>query len=377
MQKVFYAIIAILIINSCTMQNEVFENLIVYPKDSDWIVEYIIDGNINKISLDLPIFSGDSLKNSFYKKNIEFEGRLFDRVTYSNNGWIACITNNGKNIKTYKLSHLRRKLKTNLISLPKDYSAFTIAIQEDILFVGGKGENEILGFYDLNKNTPKWEPLSIPDELLQFGKAIDDLLLIDNHLVAVDNIVLPKWILKYNITTPLIPKFKSVKELKSHGTYEEITKACLYSEQYFILSNTTSMLGTVEHISMLDSNFNEIGYFSNVIKYGNRDDYLQDTDDSLYSWNSIEIINDFLLISSDNKGLGLLDLSKIDLSENGLKKAKEKIKYAKLSNSQNSKVLNVLTFPNCNKIVVIMSINEIIITKELFLNEIEKINESS
>lgn len=376
MQRVFYVVITILIIISCTMQNEIFENIIVYPKNSDWIVEYEIDGNINRMSLDLPIFSDYNFDNSFYKKDIEFKGRLFDHVAYSNTGWIACITNNGRSIKTYKLSHSNRKFITNLIALPKDYSALTISIQEDILFVGGKGKNEILGFYDLN-NKPKWNLLSIPDELLHSGKAIDDLLIVNNDLIAIDNIVLPKWILKYNITNPAKPIIKDVKKLNTHGTYAEITKSSYSNDLYFILSNTSSMGGAVEHISLLDRNFKEIGYFSNVIKYRNRTDYLHDTNDTFYSWNSIEVVKDLLLISSDNKGLGILDLSKIDLTENGLKKAKEEIIYTKLSKNQNSKVLNVLTFPNYDKIVVIMSINGIFRTKELSINDIEKIIKDS
>ena len=213
------------------------------------------------------------------------------------------------------MSHSERKFVTNLVTLPADHSALTIVMRNNILFVGGKGKSEVLGYYNLDVPDPKWNPISIPDELIKYGKAIDDLLLIDNYLVVVDNIVVPKWILKYDISNPVKPFLSTIQELDSHGTYEEITKSCHKDNHFFILSNTSSPAGTIEHISLLDSVFNEIGYFSNEIRHKNRNEYLNDSNEIFYSWNSIEVIDNFLLIPSDNKGLGILNLSKIDLNE--------------------------------------------------------------
>ncbi len=377
MRRVIFVFLLTLILNSCSTKTDVITNLIVYPKGSEWLVEYKINEKTKKIPMKFPIFADYKSEYNFYKKDIETKSRLYDRIAFSNQGLITCITKNGRNIKIYKLSHSERKFVTNLVTLPADHSALTIVMRNNILFVGGKGKSEVLGYYNLDVPDPKWNPISIPDELIKYGKAIDDLLLIDNYLVVVDNIVVPKWILKYDISNPVKPFLSTIQELDSHGTYEEITKSCHKDNHFFILSNTSSPAGTIEHISLLDSVFNEIGYFSNEIRHKNRNEYLNDSNEIFYSWNSIEVIDNFLLIPSDNKGLGILNLSKIDLNKNGLKKAKEEIIYTKLSNNQNSKVLNVLTFPNYDKIVVVMSINGIFRTKELSINDIEKIIKDS
>ena len=74
------------------------------------------------------------------------------------------------------------------LSIPFKIKPKTVLLNNDNLFIGGEmGEEILIQYHLLNE---KWYQLEIPKEVVFFGKAIDDLVIKEGLLIAIDNIVM-------------------------------------------------------------------------------------------------------------------------------------------------------------------------------------------
>ena len=108
----------------------------------------------------------------------------------------------------------------------------------DYVLLGGKwssGNN----WYLLKITDGQYHKISIPIELFYPGKAIDDFIVLENKIIAVDNIVMPKYLIEYE--RKFLPRLDSAKifKLEPNGTYESIQKAVSNEHYIGLLSGTT------------------------------------------------------------------------------------------------------------------------------------------
>ena len=83
------------------------------------------------------------------------------------------------------------------LPIPYDIKPKTILLIDDNLFVGGEMGEEVLLQYHIQSG--KWYQLEIPESISSKGKAIDDLVINDSLLIAIDNAIFPKYILFYRL----------------------------------------------------------------------------------------------------------------------------------------------------------------------------------
>ncbi len=230
--------------------------------------------------------------------------------------WIACITQKGRKISLLKIAENNKFAPYPAIILPKKYHADAIAIVDNTLFVGGVCGNEILGRYDLSTESPTWVSLEIPEQLKRFGKSIDDLLIDGDRLIAVDNMVFPKWLLLYDISKPDSPQLCSYPELENHGTYEKIRMGALGLNWVALLSSSTGMVGSCTYISLMKKN-ELIEKIVITRKPQPRLPYipLEDDDYPYFRWEKICFLDDVLLIAAYKGGVGVLDLTEAPYAE--------------------------------------------------------------
>ncbi|WP_299526314.1 hypothetical protein [Winogradskyella sp.] len=192
-----------------------------------------------------------------------------------------------------QLFHIHISKEENF-SIPFDIKPKTILINQHNLFVGGEMGQELLVQYHLKNK--KWYQLKIPKEVMSYGKAVDDLVVNDSLLIAVDNIIIPKYILYYklNITDKL--EYSHFKELKSNSSYESIHKARI-TENYLGLLSTTLNWGThSEHITLY-SDLNLLKSFAISTDYWEK-----------LNFNDILILGNKLFIANSSKGFGVLEV---------------------------------------------------------------------
>ncbi len=315
------------------------------------------------IFLSVPTFGQNGLKEGNYfilqkdKKTISlntFEnGELKEKESYSINEKSIYATD-----QKYKVAIL--DTSRNIISLfeietskqidltiPFDLKPKTIILNDDNLFVGGEMGKEMLIQYYFQ--TKKWYKLEIPVEVLLPGKAVDDLVLNDSLLIAIDNIVIPKYLLFYKLTSTGKLSYSHFKELKSNGTYESIYGGRITPKYLGLISGTFGGYGSSEHITIYN-NLDLSGSFA-ISTDSDRKDY--------YTFNDFLIVGDKIIIASKEKGFGIFEIKpsyfhikqdRPDIFNSTVNTNKIKYKHYK-----NQEIKRLSLIPDSSKIVLTIS----------------------
>lgn len=246
------------------------------------------------------------------------------------------------------------------LTIPFEIKPKTILVNNDNLFIGGEMGKEILIQYHLKSE--KWFQLEIPKEVIFFGKAVDDLVINDTLLIAVDNIIMPKYILYYHLNSNDKLNFSHFKELKSNSSYESIHKARI-TDSYLGLLSTTMNHGTVrEHITIY-SDLNLVKSFAITVGFKKN-----------MTFKDFILVDDKLYVANSSKGLGILKIQKsyfkeIDEYENDNFNAQVKENRVNYKKIKNGEIIGLIRIPNEQKIIL-----TIINTKGEIRNEIRNVN---
>lgn len=151
--------------------------------------------------------------------------------------------------------------KGDLIAFNNQYDCQTIAIKEDILYMGGHCKKkvmnkieEIFAVVSIREIDFGRKQIELPVRKVKLpvvfvaGKSIDDILIVDNLLILVDNIVMPKYNLYFDITTPDNPTYIETELIQDNGTYEHIHKGEINEDWMALLSSTVGRSGNAWHI---------------------------------------------------------------------------------------------------------------------------------
>jgi hypothetical protein len=150
-----------------------------------------------------------------------------------------------------------------------------------------------------NTQVQEWYIPEIPDSLTQIGKRIDDFVLNDSILIAIDNMIIPKYLLFYKLNDHLPVKYINFHELLSNGAYESILEGRITKNYLALYSITQSgYTETSYHLTVLDLR-NDMQSFA-ISMEENDSTYFEILDYSLF--------DDHLLIAGNKKGLGILKI---------------------------------------------------------------------
>ena len=217
-------------------------------------------------------------------------------------------------------------IKGNLLKvINSDFEATSLNSKNIVVYFGGKSnENrrnagEIFATLDLGNKDLKLKNIKIPIEV-SYGKAIDDILIMNNKLILVDDIVYPKFLLEYDITDSKNPNHIETKELENNGTYEHIVKGDLNDNWLVLLSSTVGRGGSSDHI-VIEGKTN--GHISAHRKMRFIRDDESETQKS-ESFNDICLIDNvlYVLVDSTVYSLGLNN----EISKENLKEVDSKLK---------------------------------------------------
>ena len=203
----------------------------------------------------------------------------------------VAILDTAKNFITLYEIQTSKEIK---LSIPQGIKPKTILLNKENLFVGGEMGEEILVQYHIPSE--KWYQLEIPEEVSLFGKAVDDLVINDSLLIAIDNIILPKYVLFYHLNSTGKLEFSHSRPLKSNSTYEHIYQGRI-TPKYLGLNSTTVNHGNIyEHITIyadLDLT-KSFAISAKVSQKGNFTDFL--------------LFENKLFIANREKGLGIFEI---------------------------------------------------------------------
>ena len=218
----------ILILILTILANHTFGQRFVLPENGENFVYESQDNNIKKIqAIDFPI-----------TKQLRLLGnKAFCLDTANNQILIADLLQSNINEKISK------------VEIPNDINPISICVFKDNVFIGGDYEKEKI--YSYSQTSSKWTKLDIPVELAMFGKSVDDFMITGDTLIAVDNIVMPKYLLYYNIQD--LNKIELIKSytVPPNGSYETLFRGLIYKDYFVILSSTFGGSGSQSYLTVL------------------------------------------------------------------------------------------------------------------------------
>ncbi|MEX0290257.1 MAG: hypothetical protein AB3N14_14210 [Flavobacteriaceae bacterium] len=227
------------------------------------------------------------------------------------------------------------------IPVPYDIKAETIFMNNENIFIGGELGKEMLVQYHLKSK--KWYSLEIPREIMRVGKAIDDIVVTDSTLIAIDNIVIPKYILYYKLNSHGALTFLESKLLPPNGTYEDIYEGRINSNYLVLSSRTTSgYTGVANHFTIYN-NPNLESYFAISIPVEHREEG---------KFNDFAIHNKTLIVAHSEKGLGYLEIKPAYFEARLKNSSDTEIPQIEYGKSEAGTVIDLTLVPNTETLIV-------------------------
>ena len=122
-------------------------------------------------------------------------------------------------------------------TLPKDCKGHACTPLGDGLLVGGSSKSgEALWWRHPAQADDGWKAVELPAQLRRPGKAIDGLHRDGDTLIAVDDIISPKWLLLYRIGDGDALALKKAVRLPPHISYERIFASSLGESALWLIS---------------------------------------------------------------------------------------------------------------------------------------------
>lgn len=302
----------------------------------------IKNGNLFLLKQDQKTISINSFENNEIKQIKTFVISEKSIYTTDQKERVA-ILDTAKN--SISLIDIKTESKSEL-KIPFDLKPKAILLNDENLFIGGEMGKEMLVQYNIQSQ--EWYKLQIPIEVMFPGKAIDDLVVNDSSLIAIDNIIMPKYVLFYKLNSKGKLDLSHFKELKSNGAYESIYQGRITDNYFGLISGTYSgYVGATEHITVYD-NLNLKNSFA-LSSNEQKKDY--------HTFTDFVIIGDKIAIASKEKGFGLFQIKNSYFKESDEYRNSgfnstvntSKIKYEEIKNETITKITIV---PNTSKIVL-------------------------
>lgn len=295
------------------------------------------------------------------------------RYCISETGLAACLDKEKKLIIYGFLNEDGEMKDVTILPFPSMISPKSICIFKNHFILGGENNHdfsnninshELVATYSILQN--KFSPVEMPFK--KYDKCIDDLLLDNQKVIAVDNIVYPKYLLEYDFKNPDFPHLIVSHSLPENGTYESIKKGTLNDSYIALLSSSFGMSGG--------------GKYVNIFRRGNYQSYIRlsqwygmsnEGNEKKYIWRDILLLpnRNVLLIPSNEDGVGIYSIEDSMISENETEDS-DSIQYF---NSWNKKVIKILLPPQSkeNVLIVFEEGEEDNISYSFVLESIEKL----
>lgn len=122
------------------------------------------------------------------------------------------------------------------IDIPENLKPISLEVHKGVVFIGGNRDKEKILTYRIHKKS--WGKLDIPKKIMIVGKSIDDFVITGDTLIALDDIVMPKYLLFYDLSNLEDVKLIKKYTVPPNGTYETLKRILIVDKYFVILSST-------------------------------------------------------------------------------------------------------------------------------------------
>jgi hypothetical protein len=308
----------------------------------------LTSGNLFLLSKDQKTISINSFENNRIKELKTFSISEKSIYTTDQQARVAILDTAKNHVTLFNLNN-SEEIK---LTIPYTIKPKSILLADNNLFVGGEMGKEMLVQYHIENK--KWYQLEITNEIAVWGKAIDDLVVNDSLLIAIDNIVIPKYILYYRLNPTGKLNLSGYDQLKHNGAYESIHKGRITQKYFGLLSTTSSgYVGVTNHITI----YKNLNLKSSFAISSNQ------SDKDYQTFNEFLIIKDKVIIASKEKGLGIFEIknsyfkkpTEFQDNRQNPRESPAKIRYTKY---ENLVITNLTLIPYTNKFIITLENSE-------------------
>lgn len=278
-----------------------------------------------------------------------------NRYCISEKGLSACLDKEKRLIIYGYIKDDGEMEDVSILPFPSMISPKSICILKSTFILGGENNHyfsndikshELVATYSISQN--KFTAVEMPFK--EYDKCIDDLLLDNDKIIAVDNIVYPKYLLEYDFSNPDFPNLIVSHSLPANGTYETIKKGTLNESYIALISSSIGMDGGGRHINIFrKGNYERYIRLSHYFGMSNEND---DDDKINHYWRDILLLpnQNILFVPSNEDGIGIYLINDYMMSETDDEDSKS-IMYI---NNWDKKAIKVLLPPENNEKVLII-----------------------
>ena len=176
-------------------------------------------------------------------------------VSLSDDGrFVAVLDQAGKRGSVWGIAEAGTKLARHVAprTLPRACTGHAVASHHGVLYVGGAGPRGESLWVATPDSPQGWRNAAPRPDVSVPSKAIDALLLDGDRLVAVDDIVLPKFSFVFDVSAPGEPRLVDQVDLPVHMTYERVCGAVIGGRFIAVRSHGAGGMGSTAHIALLD-----------------------------------------------------------------------------------------------------------------------------
>lgn len=274
------------------------------------------------------------------------------RYSISEAGLAACLDKEKKLIIYGFLKDDGEMEDISILPFPSMISPKSICILKNHFILGGENNHdfsnninshELVATYSILKN--EFSKVEMPFK--EYDKCIDDLLLDNHKVIAVDNIVYPKYLLEYDFKNPDFPHLIVSHSLPENGTYESIKKGTLNDSYIALLSSSFGMDGGGKYVNIFRR-----GDYQSYIRLSQWYGMSNQDNEKKYYWRDILLLpkRNVLLIPSNEDGIGIYYIDDSMINQNGTEDC-DSIQYF---NSWDKKVIKILLPPQSNENILVV-----------------------
>ncbi len=245
------------------------------------------------------------------------------RYAISNQGIAACIDQESKLIIYGQLNETGDFKYIKNLPFPNTINPTSLCIINNNIIFGGEEKHAIcnnINSYGLvisySITNDKSLILNMPKQL--HCSSIDELLVDNNRILAIDNFISPKHIVEYDFSNPEFPHLLNTYNLHFNDEpISSVKKGCINKDFFLLFSSTLGEKGIKNYINIYKKNNynNYIGlsqcFNLNNIELG-----------KIHSWRDIFLVpnKDLLLITSNTGDLGVyfIDNNQIEKQINNI-----------------------------------------------------------
>ncbi|MEK6480158.1 hypothetical protein WJR50_21625 [Catalinimonas sp. 4WD22] len=214
-----------------------------------------------------------------------------------------------------------------------------INVKGNIVYLGGeyrsrypfKGEMfSVLNLEDVNLSPTT---MDLPIKVVE-GKSIDDILIKGSDLILVDNVVYPKYLIKYDISTPEHPTHLETIQLPSGAPNDHIIKGDINEDWTVLFSSASYHGGNSQNISVSGKTEGYLHLNKSWLSIISDDPY------SKISYIDFSLVNNYLYVLRSD-GLGYIDLNKKISNEDFIPIKTENSNFSRLIKSRSNRLVAV------------------------------------